>query len=67
MLPQQSRNFIQAMHRIQSKERLYQMDALQYPMMDQKDKSKKHREVYKQAFPENFEQRVLKTTELQLV
>jgi hypothetical protein len=42
------------------------MDALQYPMMNQKEKNKKHRQVYKQAHPENFENKVIKTTDLEL-
>ena len=57
---------MQAMERIRSQERLYLMDALQYPTMQKADKKQKHREVYKAAFPDNFNRRVLKTTELEL-
>jgi hypothetical protein len=67
MQPQKSKMFIQAMNRIKAKERLVSMDALQYPHMKQKDKNEKHREVCKQAYPENFVERVLKTTELELI
>jgi hypothetical protein len=66
MTPQKLRYYIQAMERIKSKERLIMMDSLQYPTLEIKEKKKKHKEVYRQAFPENFEERILKTTDLEL-
>ena len=66
MTPQQTKYYLQAMERIKARERLVLMDALQYPMMNRKEKNKKHRQVYKQAHPENFENKVIKTTDLEL-
>lgn len=54
------------MERIKARERLYLMDALLYPNMTSKDKRKKHRDLSKQAFPEKFQERILKTTDLEL-
>jgi hypothetical protein len=66
MTPQQSKLYLQAMERIKARERLYLMDALLYPNMPQKDRRKKHKEISKAAFPENFNERILKTTDLEL-
>jgi hypothetical protein len=67
MTPQKTKFYVQAMDRIRGKERLYAMEAAQYPhIRTQTDKNKEHRKVYKAAFPDNFSKRVLKTTELEL-
>lgn len=66
MTPQKQKYYIQAMERLKGKERLVLMDAAQYPSLDSKAKSKKHKDVYKVAYPENFKSKILKTTELEL-
>lgn len=44
------------------------MDVAQYPHISKmNDKSKIHREVYKQAYPENFVAKVVKNEDLRLV
>lgn len=67
MTPQQSRYYIEAKDRLRAVERLELMDAMQYPTLQAKDKGKKHREVYKKAYPENFKNSILKTTDLELI
>ena len=42
------------------------MDAALYPTLVSKDKRSKHKEIYKAAYPDKFESRVLKTTDLEL-
>ena len=54
------------MERIRARERLYMMDALLYPNMIDKDRRKKHRDLSREAFPEHFEKKILKTTDLEL-
>lgn len=68
LTPQQTRYYIEAMERIKARERLELMDALIYPNMNQKAMKKKHRQIYKKAYPENFnlENVQKKTTELKL-
>lgn len=66
MTPQMTRYYVQAMERIQARERLYLMDATQYPSLQNKDRKDRHKSVYKKAFPESFEARVVKTTDLEL-
>ncbi len=66
MTPQQSKLYLQAMERIKARERLYLMDALLYPNMPSKDKRKKHKELTKLAYPEKFQEKILKTTDLEL-
>ena len=66
MTPQKSKLYIQAMERLKARERLYLMDALQYPTMQHRDKKTKHKQVYKAAYPENFDSRIVKTTDLEL-
>ena len=48
-------------------EHLMQMDAYAYAHMDSKSRSKHHKKWYKEAFPENFESKTLKTTDLELI
>lgn len=69
MTPQETRYWIQAMDRIKARERLELMDALIYPNMNPKAMKKKHRKLYKQAYPENFDLQNIakKTTELKLI
>lgn len=68
MTPQQTKYYMQAMERIKARERLELMDALIYPKMDNKERKKKHRKLYKKAYPENFNSENIKrkTTELEL-
>ena len=67
MKPQETRYYMQAMERIEAEERLKLMDALQYPNMQKEDKKKKHRELYKKEYPDNFDKkRIMKTTDLEL-
>lgn len=47
-------------------EHLMHMDALSYVHMNEKDRRKQHRKWYKEAYPENFENKPLKTTDLEL-
>jgi hypothetical protein len=54
------------MERIRARERLFEMDANQYPTLNQKEMRKRHKDLYKIAFPENFENRTVKTTDLEL-
>lgn len=67
MTPQKVKYYRQAMDRIIAKERLLMMDATQYPTLQQKDKRKRHKEVYKAAYPENFNTNIVKTSDLELI
>lgn len=58
---------VNGMRQLKAEEQLYLMDAVSYPHIDMKQRSKKHKELYKKAYPENFEQRVIKTTDLELI
>lgn len=42
------------------------MDTLQYPTLIDREKKKRHKEIFKVAYPEKFENRVVKTTDLEL-
>ena len=56
-----------SMHRITAREMLRTFTTSDYPYInDKKSKKKLHRDVYKIAYPENFEEKVLKTTDLEL-
>lgn len=55
------------MNIMKAKERLELMDALQYPSLQPSDKKQKHRFLYKQAYPENFKKKIMKTTDLELI
>jgi hypothetical protein len=66
MTPQKTKYYLQAMERIRARERLFEMDANQYPTLNQKEMRKRHKDLYKVAFPENFENRTVKTTDLEL-
>ena len=54
------------MEQLQAEEQLLSMDAVSYPHSDQKHRRKSHKKWMKQAYPENFEERTLKTTDLEL-
>ena len=57
----------EGMHRIQARELLRQFTAHDYPNVSDKNaKRRLHKSVYKIAFPENFKQRTVKTTDLEL-
>lgn len=66
MTPQKTKFYLQAMDRIKARERLSSMDSNQYPHLVDKDKRKRHKEVYKSAFPESFDNKTVKTTDLEL-
>lgn len=55
------------MEQLKAEEHLQLMDAVSYPHIDSKARTKKHKIWYKQAYPENFEKRVVKTTDLELI
>lgn len=67
MTPQKTKYFLQAMERIKARERLYMMDAAQYPTLQDRARKDRHKSVYKQAFPESFDSRIVKTTDLELI
>jgi hypothetical protein len=52
---------------LKAEENLYSMEVASYPHMDDKNRRKTHKRYYKNAYPENFEKRTVKTSELQLV
>ena len=58
---------ITGMNQISAEEHLYKMDAASYPHYSEKYKPKHHRNWYKIAYPENFESRPIKTTDLELI
>lgn len=66
MTPQETKYYVEAMKIIEARERLKNMDAIQYPNLNQQAKKKKHRDLYKQAYPTNFKEKVVKTTDLEL-
>jgi S-methylmethionine-dependent homocysteine/selenocysteine methylase len=57
---------VNGMNQVKAEEHLMLMDALCYPHSDQKQRSKQHKKWSKEAYPESFEQKVLKTTDLEL-
>lgn len=66
MTAQETKYYLQAMDRIKARERLELMDAIQYPHMKNKERKKRHKEVFKRAYPENFKQKVVKLSDLEL-
>jgi hypothetical protein len=57
----------EGMHRIVARDMLRNFTIADYPYIQQRrDKRKIHKNVYKVAYPENFKQKVLKTTDLEL-
>ena len=67
MTPQKTKYYAEAMRRIKARERLEAMDSYSYPHIKDKSRSKKHREIYKAAYPEKFEERAVKTSDLELI
>lgn len=67
MRPQQFKYYLQAKEIIIARERLNMMDAVKYATLSFKDQQKKHKEVYKKAYPDKFEQRIVKTSDLELI
>jgi hypothetical protein len=58
--------FIRGMTQLQAEEHLMSMDAISYPQSDQKSRKASHKKWSKLAYPENFEDRAVKTTDLEL-
>jgi hypothetical protein len=54
------------MVQVLAEEHLKCMDFSMYPNADDKSRRKMHKEWYKLAYPENFESRIVKTTDLEL-
>lgn len=55
------------MIRLHAEEVLYSMEAISYPHVQDKQRNKIHRRYYKIAYPENFENKALKTSEIELI
>lgn len=51
----------------EAQDHLLLMDAVSYPHLDSKNRTKSHKKWYKIAYPENFEQKVVKTSDLRLI
>jgi hypothetical protein len=57
----------EGMHRLIARQMLRDFTVADYPYIkEHKNKRKIHRNIYKVAYPENFEDRILKTTDLEL-
>ena len=56
--------YAQAMRQLKARAKLDLMDSLQYPHIQEKSRKKRHRDVYKAAYPDAFKQRIVKTTDL---
>lgn len=67
MTAQETKYYLQAMDRIKAEERLELMDAVQYPHMKDKDRGKRHKEMFKRAYPESFEEKVVNLKDLKLI
>lgn len=57
---------IEVMNRMKAEKHLYAMDASAFPNMNQKHMERHRRKLYKQAYPENFKDEPLKTTDLRI-
>jgi len=57
---------VSGMGQVMAEEQLNIMDAISYPHRDDKGRKKQHREWSKLAYPDKFEQRIVKTTDLEL-
>lgn len=55
------------MDQIRAEEHLHLMDAISYPHITDKARSKQHKKWSKQAYPENFADKIIKTTDLELI
>lgn len=58
---------ITAMERIKARESLNMMSVVSYPKLTNKGRNELHRELFKKAYPENFDKRVVKNDDLKLV
>lgn len=54
------------MEQVTAEEQILRMDAASYPNYNAKDRKSSHKSWTKKAYPENFEARVIKTTDLEL-
>lgn len=56
----------EAMNQIIAREHLRQMDIVQYPNLKPRDSRKRHKKWSKIAYPERFEQKVIRNEDLRL-
>jgi Sec7-like guanine-nucleotide exchange factor len=54
------------MEKVMAMEQLLAMDYVSYPKSDEKSRRASHKKWYKLAYPESFENKVVKTTDLEL-
>lgn len=57
---------INGMDRVEAMNHLMNMDFVAYPHVDNKSRKANHKKWYKKAYPESFEERVVKTSDLEL-
>lgn len=58
----------EGMHQITARQMLRQFTVADYPnISNRRDKRKLHKDVYRVAYPGNFEKRAIKTTDLELI
>lgn len=57
---------INGMERLQAMEHLMNMDFSSYPHADNKTRKSEHKKWYKVAYPEAFDKKTIKTTDLEL-
>lgn len=53
--------------RILAKNLLRDLSVSSYPNMKDSDRRKFHRKMHKEAYPESFEEKTIKTTDLELI
>lgn len=58
---------VKGMEQIKAEEHLYAMDYISYPHAKDTERRKMHKSWYKRAYPENFEKKVIKTSDLELI
>lgn len=58
---------VTGMDRIEAAEQLMSMDYTIYPHISDKDRRQSHKKWYRKAYPEAFEEKIIKTTDLELV
>jgi hypothetical protein len=57
---------VNGMKRLEASEHLMAMDWSIYAHISDKDRKKQHKKWYKDAYPEAFEEKVVKTSDLEL-
>ncbi len=57
---------VNGMKRIEASEHLMSMDFTIYPHIGDKDRRKQHKKWYREAHPEAFEEKIVKTSDLEL-